>query len=644
MIQEVEVVEKNSPLATEAQSSRHKIVSIEVVGGFLGGFKIDFSEGLNCIIGGRGSGKTTVLEFLRYALNAIPLAAQASTQQKQFEKLLQSNLGTGRLKVVVQTKEGLTYTVERTVNEEAQIFDEQGEPTEFPLDGILDVEVYSQNQIEEIANTPHFQLDLIDKFVKREIGEAQTQLKSVARDLAHNASEILTLKMKILELSEGQSEIKLLEAKLKTFQSAKGQDAKIIQGEIAKHGQRDKEKRFVSQLSNYADTLLRDLNNIKAPFDSKTASILRDADSEFNQNQNAGLMSKLKQAFSESSAGVEAGLNTSSQALQRFKTAFIDVNTEMDKLHKLQEQQYQDILKKFETEKGKAQEQSQLQKRFNELTEKRKEMEERKKALKTKTDYRRDLLKRLSELRDERWKCRECVAKMLNERLKPEIQITVQPCGERSAYKDMLRESFRGTRTWYSSLVEKIAANVAPTEFNSLIQTGSVQELVNRLDIDSEKAAWLVSELKDTEKIFQIETVEVEDKPSIQLKDGKYKDAASLSIGQKCTTILPILLLGSTNPLLVDQPEDNLDNNFIYETVVKRIEKIKKERQMIFVTHNPNIPVLGGAGRVFVLESNGSKASLRANGTVDEVRQDIETFLEGGREAFDKRSKIYGIT
>ena len=132
------------------------------------------------------------------------------------------------------------------------------------------------------------------------------------------------------------------------------------------------------------------------------------------------------------------------------------------------------------------------------------------------------------------------------------------------------------------------------------------------------------------------------DLPRIELKDGQeYKDSAALSTGQKCTTILPILLLDSHNPLLVDQPEDNLDNRFIFECVVNSIRNVKSRRQLIFVTHNPNIPVLGDAERVFVLESDGTSGRKANEGTVDECKDDIVTLLEGGQEAFEQRQQRY---
>ena len=105
--------------------------------------------------------------------------------------------------------------------------------------------------------------------------------------------------------------------------------------------------------------------------------------------------------------------------------------------------------------------------------------------------------------------------------------------------------------------------------------------------------------------------------------------------------MLPILLLDNDNPLLIDQPEDNLDNRFIYECVVEGIQQVKGRRQLLFITHNPNIPVLGDAERVIVLESNGTNGRKAQEGTVDECRDAIVTLLEGGEDAFRERSHRY---
>ena len=97
----------------------------------------------------------------------------------------------------------------------------------------------------------------------------------------------------------------------------------------------------------------------------------------------------------------------------------------------------------------------------------------------------------------------------------------------------------------------------------------------------------------------------------------------------------------SDNPLLVDQPEDNLDNRFMGRSS-DGIQEVKSPRQLVFVTHNPNIPVLGDAERVFVLASDGRQGRVALAGSVDDCRDDIVTLLEGGREAFMERKERYG--
>jgi len=144
-----------------------------------------------------------------------------------------------------------------------------------------------------------------------------------------------------------------------------------------------------------------------------------------------------------------------------------------------------------------------------------------------------------------------------------------------------------------------------------------------------------------------LEVVEIDDVVKIELNVGTsaeaiFKDAAELSRGQKCTALLPLLLARTENPLVIDQPEDNLDNHFIYETVVNSIQRLKKKRQMIFITHNANIPVLADADLVIVMNSNGKTGFIERSGSVDDCREQIVDLLEGGREAFELRRKRYG--
>ena len=131
----------------------------------------------------------------------------------------------------------------------------------------------------------------------------------------------------------------------------------------------------------------------------------------------------------------------------------------------------------------------------------------------------------------------------------------------------------------------------------------------------------------------------VESTGTIDINDG--------SPGQKSAAILAFILNSGTNPLIIDQPEDDLDNSLIYNLIVKSIRKMKNKRQIIIVTHNPNIPVLGDAEGIIILERDkNGKVSYRMNkkaGCIEEktIRDGICCIMEGGEDAFRKREQKY---
>ena len=100
--------------------------------------------------------------------------------------------------------------------------------------------------------------------------------------------------------------------------------------------------------------------------------------------------------------------------------------------------------------------------------------------------------------------------------------------------------------------------------------------------------------------------------------------------------------MDSEAPLLIDQPEDNLDNSFISDAVIPQILAIRGKRQLILITHNPNLPVLGEAAQVIVLEADGRHSRVIHQGDIESTKQHIVRLMEGGREAFRQRARSYG--
>jgi ABC-type lipoprotein export system ATPase subunit len=153
-----------------------------------------------------------------------------------------------------------------------------------------------------------------------------------------------------------------------------------------------------------------------------------------------------------------------------------------------------------------------------------------------------------------------------------------------------------------------------------------------------------------------IERCPFEDRPEIRVRktvtlpDGRKtypsRDFSQLSLGQQQSILLTILLFSkSRTPLIIDQPEDNLDSEFIYKTLVRSLRTIKEHRQVIIVTHNANIAVLGDAELIIPLRGASDLSVIRSRGSIDteETKEIVCTILEGSPRAFKRRSEVYGF-
>ena len=116
------------------------------------------------------------------------------------------------------------------------------------------------------------------------------------------------------------------------------------------------------------------------------------------------------------------------------------------------------------------------------------------------------------------------------------------------------------------------------------------------------------------------------------------------SAGQKAAAMLAFFLKYGKEPIVLDQPEDDLDNHLIYSLVVSQIRERKLSRQIITVTHNPNIVVNGDAELVHALDFRSGQCKVIVTGGLqdEKVREEVCKVMEGGREAFEKRYQRIG--
>jgi hypothetical protein len=232
-----------------------------------------------------------------------------------------------------------------------------------------------------------------------------------------------------------------------------------------------------------------------------------------------------------------------------------------------------------------------------------------------------------------------------------------------------VKVSFAGNREPLFSLLRQVGGRLSEaieslrnrdalslSEFAESCRLGAAT-LTQKFGIPAAQAERLAQAAPDI--FMQIEELDLEPTTMIELnvaQDGQpaaWQRLDELSTGQKATAVLLLLLLESDAPLVVDQPEDDLDNRFITEGVVPKMREEKRRRQFVFATHNANIPVLGDAELIVGLSAAGEanqeegKAEILPTqmGSIDTslVRELVEELLEGGKQAFERRRLKYGF-
>jgi ABC-type uncharacterized transport system ATPase subunit len=612
-----------------------------VIGGFLDGARFDLSDGLNCFIGARGTGKTTALEFVRYALDALPVREHQPIERRRIESLVERNLAGGRVEVTIETKDGLSYIVSRSAGEDPIVLTAERQPTDitFRGGGVFRADIYSQNEVECIADRTTSQLGLLDNFEAERIAEIESRLEHVRASLTANANQIMPLQAQTAVLAEELGTLSGVEERLKKFAAAGGQDSDSINQAHHLKAIRDRERRTIAGGNQALQDLADTLSAAKGRLAHQAAAL---HDKDVAQGPNAAVIQEVLKQVVQCGEEVDRLLQDAEKRIAAACNQVAEAGGRLATRHKQQEIEFRTLIEKHRQAQGQAAERAQLERRRNDLLAKNRQRQQLVEQLAALEITRKAMLQRLSELWDERFAVHQGVAQRINAHLSPSIRVSISQYGNPERYQKLLEDGLKGARLKHLLVAQKLANAFWPGDLVAVLRRRDAAALIDKAGLNPDQADKVVASLFNSPLLFALETVELLDLPCIELKDGEtYKDSLSLSTGQKCTAILPILLLDSDNPLLVDQPEDNLDNRFIFEAVVDSIRKVKTRRQMIFVTHNPNIPVLGDAERVFVLDSNGASARKANEGTVDECKLDIVTLLEGGEDAFKARKCRY---
>ncbi|MFN3215874.1 MAG: AAA family ATPase [Acidimicrobiales bacterium] len=608
------------------------IERIEVEEGFLDSFVADFSPGLNVLIGPRGTGKTSVIELIRFCLESPAFTEDAGRDARRHALDV---LGTGRVTVTLNI-EGERVRVSRAAGDQA--------PRVSSTAAIDAVTVLSQKEVEKIGLDADGRLRLIDEFAPVPLARVRSEdkilqrLRSLSAELAQIAAESESLADALQELAAVQLELATARAEEEEFQA-----------ELAGHKTEQAElEALLGDLDQYSlrRALITQTHGDVADWRSRLATVVASCPMVPDWPVEAGTDDPLgatREALATIRRQLDGGLVEVTQALETLST----VEVEDRKKQADAEDRARELRRSLDaaaTGAGAATAKvAQLRERLaaRQATEGR--HAELGKRLEELQGERHQLLDDLDEVREAKYQRREATCSDLNKTLGPRINVRVIRYGHQSAYSAAIASALRGSRLKYNLIAPTLAAALSPRELVDAAESNDVASIREITGLDEERLARALTAIREA-GVGDVLAAPLEDSVEMRLLDGTdYKLTENLSTGQRCTVVLPLLLEQRGRVLVIDQPEDHLDNGFVTETVVKAVCSRPPEDQLIVASHNANIPVLGDARRVIVLESDGrtgrvaSSDVLDAEGSVEAITR----IMEGGREAFKLRGAFY---
>lgn len=656
-----------------------RILGVQFEGGFFGDNTLGFSDNLTCLIGGRGSGKSAVVEALRYvfgqSLTHLPIS-----KKKDISDRLDHTLQDTDIKVVFEDHAGDRYVIKRRYGENRTLcFGLDGTPhqdMDVAVAENLRVKIFGWGEIEELARNKRDQLNLIDGFVP-DVTQAKQTVVDMMPTLRENTDSVVALAQEIKDLLPRVVELPT-------------------------------KKEMLERLST------PELDEVFREYDSNQAALgavetVRSAVTAISRNltQSDGTTYPLKTRLETALASIEEKLKARewfADFQNRFKTkadliekAYLTVIQEVRALDSLMGEAKDKLgaeLAGIEKELNASNEEVEASDVKSQRS-RRKTLAEEVNSLQSIQDQIDQKQQQIKDLLKDRWariipgldKARENVTELrnkklvgLNDQLKElssTVKVSISLCHQedrhefahalgtgdsdgllKHVYKFYIRDKFaeryaqlHSPHTFVQAILDDADADCSKLRIVVTEDDGSRTEIVN-----TDRARAVKKHLHpcieestyyDPAKLsalLELEHIATEDLPQISLDETPIEE---LSPGQRCSALIPIILLESDCPLVIDQPEDNLDNKLVFGLVVDIIRALKEQRQIIVATHNPNVPVSGDAEQIAVFcASTRSSCESIAQGSVDcdDIVGHVKAIMEGSEEAFRIRAEKYGYS
>ena len=500
-----------------------------------------------------------------------------------------------------------------------------------PLD-VLGIEFYGQGEAARLADRVDEQLRLIDENL--DLSDITASIAEAEEQLTMGENQLVVHKQRLDELRDEVSDRPQLEERRDRL--AQSLDDPVF----AERTRWDRERTWLQEQQDWIQDRLDCL--------PESIPIRSDLSIDIEQSPAKAVLEKVREASDRILESSRNDLDSFRQKLTEVVSELGTYRTEWNTAFVNAENQYRARLAELRATDlaGVAAEHRGVEKALTGIeTSVLPEIEQIESAIASLENDRGTLLAKLCDARSAIACLRSDFVEVLNSRLGGEVIVDLSGT-DTSLYFDAIDTPLQGSGMQRREDQVSLACEAfAPKEFVEIIRAASINQLMET-GITEKNAVRMIDRLT-VGVLYEIERIDVPPLPSIRIRregQTEHTDLSSLSIGEKCSAILSIALLSKGRPLVIDQPEDDLDHAFIINSIVEGMRTAKSGRQIVAATHNPNIPVLGDAEMVFRVarQAGDDVCHIRNSGGLElpQVTAEVQS-LEGGAEAFERRRQKY---
>jgi len=666
---------RESRISQEEPALPHSMITMISVSNskFLGNFVLEFNPQYNAIIGGRGTGKSTILEYLRWALcdePAVPDDPEAADFQNKRQKLVERTLVDTDGQVEVRyLKNGVAHVLRRSAKDRKltlKIGEGDFESiTEEQVRSILPIQAYSQKQLSSVGVRVDQLRRFIEAPVKSQLEDLERQRQGLDGKTREQFVRFVRKKRRLADQDRLQKELTSVQAQIEAFRkklTGLSEDDRAI---LAAKPRADAEvlaaRRLTEDLEEVGEILRvasEDLATLPQPLPdvegepSKQALSAHSLVNDELEKIRAGLEKLIGDATTNlfKSGALEALLRNWHDERTRFEATYNEA--------KDRSSAHESVLKQLaELEQRGGALRVQLDQVSREIAELGKPDERFPEQVK---EWRQSLANEADVLAAE---CIKLTALSMGR-----IRATLRRNIDFGSAQGLMGTTLRGSNIRTQKIDElfvTIAGKQHPLESwadctDDLLQLALLEKPVEEGQplppmkilasvFNAQELTRIANKFGPDEWLdFALKPVGSKPRFEYMTKEGEYIPFEEASAGQQATALLGALLNQKGIPLVIDQPEDDLDSQVIVD-VVSQVWKAKHGRQLVFSSHNANLVVNGDAELVaccdYLVAGEQSKGQIKLEGAIDvkEIREEIARVMEGGREAFRLRSEKYGF-